>query len=221
MKTMKLKQLTNRIWYYGPDQAMDRPLLGYIKGDEKSMAVDVGFSPDHAKKFYRAIGHAGLPMPDYTVITHWHWDHTFGMEKVEGKLIEHEETARILEQENVRNQNPAYARSVRRGYTFLDHEFRGKDLPQIRKPDITYRDKMEIDLGNVQVMLLHTESPHTNDSTLVWVPSEKTLFLGDAMLGDFNHGMYVDPGKMRKLREVLKTIDYRYILSGHEIPRKK
>ena len=53
---MKLKQLTNRIWYYGPDQAMDRPLLGYIKGDEKSMAVDVGFSPDHAKKFYRAIG---------------------------------------------------------------------------------------------------------------------------------------------------------------------
>ena len=200
---MKLKQLTDRVWYYGPDQAMDRPLLGYVQGDEKSLAVDVGFSPDHAEGFYRAIEEAGLPAPDYTVITHWHWDHTFGMEKVRGRVIEYEKTAEILEQENKRNLDPSYARSVRQGYYYLDQEFRGRVLPQIRKTDIIYRDEMELDLGGVAARIFHTEAPHTEDSTLVWIPAEKALFLGDAPLGDFSRGMYVDPGRMQALKETL------------------
>lgn len=26
----------------------------------------------------------GLPLPDITAVTHWHWDHTFGLGRVRG-----------------------------------------------------------------------------------------------------------------------------------------
>ena len=78
---MKLIQVTDRVWYYPLDDTKDRPILGYIRGDHFSVAVDAGHSAEHVREFYAAIEAEGLPLPALTVITHWHWDHTFGMLK--------------------------------------------------------------------------------------------------------------------------------------------
>ena len=42
---MKLKKLSDRIWYYPYEEERDRPNLGYIKGDNFSIAVDAGNCP--------------------------------------------------------------------------------------------------------------------------------------------------------------------------------
>ena len=51
-------------------------MLGYIRGERYSLAVDAGNSRRHVEKFYAALDAAELRRPDFTVLTHWHWDHT-------------------------------------------------------------------------------------------------------------------------------------------------
>ena len=64
----KLIQTTNRVYYYPYDDAKDRPILGYIRGDDFSVAVDAGHSAEHVAEFYAAIEAEGLPLPAMTVI---------------------------------------------------------------------------------------------------------------------------------------------------------
>ena len=96
---MKLERLTERVWVYPYEEERDRPNLSYIKGDRWSLAVDAGHSDDHVREFYRALEKEGLPLPALTVLTHWHWDHTFGMHAVNGKTIARFETNRELLEE--------------------------------------------------------------------------------------------------------------------------
>ena len=48
-------------------------MLGYIRGERYSLAVDAGNSRRHVEKFYAALDAAELRRPDFTVLTHWHW----------------------------------------------------------------------------------------------------------------------------------------------------
>ena len=76
---MELIQVSDRVWYSMYEEERDRPILGYVRGDRWSLAVDAGHSDAHVKGFYEALEKEGLPLPSVTVLTHWHWDHTFGM----------------------------------------------------------------------------------------------------------------------------------------------
>ena len=84
---MGLEQLTQHVFFLPHDAATDRPVLGYVQGQNYAVAIDAGNSRQHVLKFYTALGAAGLPLPSLTAITHWHWDHTFGMHAVEGKTV--------------------------------------------------------------------------------------------------------------------------------------
>ena len=70
-------------------------MLGYIRGERYSLAVDAGNSRRHVEKFYAALDAAELRRPDFTVLTHWHWDHTFGLHAVDGAAIACEATNEI------------------------------------------------------------------------------------------------------------------------------
>ena len=89
---MKLNRLSERIWVYPYEEERDRPNLSCIRGDRWSLAVDAGHSAEHTREFYRALEKAGLPLPELTVLTHWHWDHTFGMHAVHGLCLANEKT---------------------------------------------------------------------------------------------------------------------------------
>ena len=97
-KQMELKKLSEHIWYMPFEEERDRPNLGYIKGDKLSIAVDAGHSEAHIREFYALLRKEGLPLPSLTVITHWHWDHTFAMHAANGLTIANKTTnAHILE----------------------------------------------------------------------------------------------------------------------------
>ena len=81
---MELIRLSERVWYSMYEEERDRPCLGYIKGDRWSLAVDAGHSAAHVREFYEALEKEGLPLPALTAITHWHWDHAFGMHSIAG-----------------------------------------------------------------------------------------------------------------------------------------
>ena len=213
---MVLKKLTNRIWYYPYEEERDRPNLGYIKGDNFSVAVDAGHSAAHTEEFYRELNEAGLPLPSLTVITHWHWDHTFGMHSVNGLCIANSRTNRHLSEfrEKIRKEGPDVFFNMHE--TIRKEYCDGKPVI-ITTADIVFDGELSIDAGNCPIRLIQTQSPHTDDSTLVYVADEKVLFIGDA-----NSGEFPDWSKRKELCEVLaktiSSIGAEICLEGHWTP---
>ena len=64
--------------------------------------------------------------------------------------------------------------------------------------DIVFEGDITIDIGGCTVMLLQAKAPHTDDSTLIYVCEDKTLFVGDATYPEFSSGV-----KNRKLADIL------------------
>ncbi|GEN92215.1 hypothetical protein [Tetragenococcus koreensis] len=69
--------------------------------------------------------------------------------------------------------------------------------------------------------MFHTESPHSPDSTLIYIPEEKVLFLGDATSEDFENDGYMDQEKLKTLITVIEEVDCKYCMLGHAQPLQK
>ena len=210
---MELKRLTGHIWYMPHETERDRPNLGYVRGEKLSLAVDAGHSAAHVREFYALLEKENLPLPSITILTHWHWDHTFGMHAVNGLCIANELTDRHLAQwkEKIEKYGTdeffSLSDSIRREY---------KDDTEVivKTADMTFSGEMTLDLGGVRVRLIQAESPHTDDSTLVYVCEDKTLFLGDSTCEEFRTGIK-DKTLCRKLYDTVRNIGPDICLEGH------
>ena len=83
--------------------------------------------------------------------------------------------------------------------------------------DLVYRGEMLLDTGNCPVRIFQAEAPHTDDSTLVEVPGEKTLILGDCSGGRFPD-WETDPVLAGKLAETIRKIHPEICMPGHWTP---
>ena len=83
--------------------------------------------------------------------------------------------------------------------------------------DLVYTGEMLLDAGGCPVRVFQAEAPHTDDSTLVAVPGEKTLFLGDAACDVFSTGEK-DPEACRKLAAAVEASGAEVCLEGHWTP---
>jgi len=213
---MSLKRLTERIWVYPYEEERDRPNLSYIRGDRWSMAVDAGHSAEHTQEFYRALEDAGLPLPKLTVLTHWHWDHTFGMHAVHGLCLANERTNQYLEafRDRLAAEGTAF-------FLEMDKRIRNEyadGRPVIVTPaDLVFKGEMLLDAGCCPVRVFQAESPHTDDSTLIEVPGEKALILGDSTGGAFPEWT-VNQALAEKLTETVRKIHPEICLPGHWTP---
>ena len=212
----KLERLTERIWYYSFETERDRPNLGYIRGDRRIVAVDAGHSETHTRAFYAALEEAGLPLPDLTVMTHWHWDHTFGMHAVHGLCAANKRTDGHLRQfrEQIRREGTDCFFSI---HESIRREYAGNRPVIITPADLVFEGPLTLDAGNCTVRVLLTEAPHTDDSTLVHICGEKVLFLGDACCEPCTGGER-DPEKAGALAETIAGTGAEICLEGHWTP---
>ena len=215
----KLERLTERIWIYPFEEERDRPTLGYIKGDHWSFAVDAGHSANHTADFYNAIDAANLPLPALTVLTHWHWDHTFGMHAVSGLTLANTKTNDHLR--NIRDQILYEGREF-----FLSQdekirkEYTGNMPIIISMADILFNGEILVDPGNCPIHIFQAPSPHTDDASLIFIPNEKVLFPGDALYGKFPT-WESDPELCRSLADILEKLDFNICVLSHHEPIAK
>ena len=213
---MNLNRLTERIWVYPYEEERDRPNLTYIRGDRWSLAVDAGHSAEHTGEFYWALEEAGLPLPKLTVLTHWHWDHTFGMHAVHGLCLANERTNGYLEAFRKRLEEEGTGfflemdERIRKEYTD------GKPVV-VTPADLVFRNEMLLDAGNCPIRVFQAEAPHTDDSTLIEVPGEKVLILGDSTGGVFPEWT-VDQALAARLAETVEKVRPEICLPGHWTP---
>ena len=150
----RLQQIGTHTWIFPLESAKDRPNLGYVLGKETALAIDAGHSSSHVEDFYRALEKEGLPLPDLTVITHWHWDHTFGMHAVHGKTLARPETnQKLLEIQKKMADNPGYGKKFLRSDPCIIREYAG-GVPLVVVPaEEELTGDRTLDLGDVAVEL--------------------------------------------------------------------
>ena len=213
---MKLNRLTERVWVYPYEEERDRPNLSYIRGDRWSLAVDAGHSEDHIREFYRALEKENLPLPKLTVLTHWHWDHTFAMHAVHGLCLANERTNQYLAdcRERIEKEGTGFFLNM---HETIRREYADSKPVVVTTADLVYRGEMRIDTGNCAVRIFQTAAPHTDDSTLVEIPDEKVLILGDCTGGAFPDWQ-LDQELANQLAETVRQVNPEICLPGHWTP---
>ncbi|KML43554.1 MBL fold metallo-hydrolase [Cytobacillus firmus] len=183
-----LEKLNCRFWYQTPVSETDRPILGAVVGDRMTLMIDAGNSKAHAQLFLRELEKQRIPSPRMVVLTHWHWDHIFGLPSLDIPSVASSLTKAEMEKLiPFRWTDDALDERVKRGVEIefcasaIKKEY-GKDRSiKIKLPDITFENKLEIDLGGVTCQLQQVGGDHSADSVVVYIKEEKILFLGDAI----------------------------------------
>ncbi|MBT2668835.1 MBL fold metallo-hydrolase [Bacillus sp. ISL-4] len=187
----KLEKISNRCWYQTPVLETDRPILGVVVGDNRSLMIDAGNSEAHANYFLKELKEHGIPLPSIVVLTHWHWDHIFGLSalnmlsvasiqtkaKIE-KLVSYEWTDSALEERVKSGLEIEFCANA------IKKEFGSERNIIISLPDLAFDQRIELDIGGVSCLLQHVGGDHSPDSIVVYIKEEKILFLGDSIYAD-------------------------------------
>jgi glyoxylase-like metal-dependent hydrolase (beta-lactamase superfamily II) len=87
---------------------------------------------------------------------------------------------------------------------------------EICYPVITFEEKMEIDLGDRTVELIHTGHSHTEGSIIVFVADQKTLFAGDILFTNYHPNLKnADIDGWVKALDFILAMDIARIVPGH------
>lgn len=221
-----MKQLTERIYYMDADPETDQPFVYYIRGDLFHLQIDAGNSRRSYHRFLHELNEIQLPKPDMMVLTHWHWDHTFGMFASDCPVIASSLTRnKLKEVQTWKWDEESMKKRLETGedipFTFECMHKEYEDLSEIHVavPDISFETVMTIDLEGVTCILEHRDSPHTRDAVMIYIPEEKVLIGGDAQYEDFydNDSKY-DPERLTSFLAYLKEKDFETYLKGHDEP---
>ncbi|MDD2955025.1 MAG: MBL fold metallo-hydrolase [Oscillospiraceae bacterium] len=224
-----MEQIGRRVWYLPEQEATDRPNLGYIRGTRYALMVDAGNSPAHAALFLSGLAERGLPGPDFAAVTHWHWDHTYGLCALPCPVIAGRETAEQLEKmSRWQFDLPSMERRLAAGEEVLFcHENILKEYPdpasvRVRRADIVFDGALELELGDCPCRLLRVAGPHSMDSVAVYLPQDKIIFLGDSTAEEFYEGpAHYDPRRLKDYIALLEGLDFETAVPGHSEPEPK
>jgi cyclase len=187
--------------------------VAFLVTKEGVLVVDSGTSPEEGQAIVAAIAGVTDKPIKYLVLTHYHGDHSFGLQAFPENtvIIGQQNTA-----ENIRRLNEPRLTGFREkqmpelvaaqaGKVAALRKKRGKDLKKeeelLKKietefarlkelrfiyPAVTYDSKLRIDLGGETIEVIYSGPAHTNGDSLVYFPALKILHTGDLL---FN-GLY-------------------------------
>lgn len=182
------RKVTEHIYIRACEAYTDRPNIGLIIGKDYTLLYDAGNSAANVAQLKKELAQQGLPCPDFVAISHWHWDHTFGMHAWGVPIIAGRETNNYLRevqqwkwddqsmQERVENKKDIVFCNE-----MIKREYPDRSQICVTTADIIFDGCMTVDLGGgVVCELIHSAGPHASDSVICYVPSEQFVFLGDS-----------------------------------------
>lgn len=137
---------------------------GLVVGNDGALLIDAGSTPEHGQLLRLAVAEVTAAPLTTVVLTHWHYDHSFGLRGTGAAASVAHETVRQ------RLTGPeAIAEAVRLG---LDQDSLGlptRDVAVVAA----------VDLGGVRIEAVHLGRGHTDGDLVVVVPGSDVVFAGD------------------------------------------
>ncbi|SDC27085.1 Glyoxylase, beta-lactamase superfamily II [Paenibacillus sp. UNCCL117] len=225
-----IKQIGERFWYMTPEFENDRPVLGMVVGRNKTLMIDAGNSESHAQYFLNELRKREIAGPDFVALTHWHWDHIFGLSALTDAVsIASKATKKEMEKLLPYSwSDEALAARVKEGTEIqfcadaIKKEYASQRDIKIILPKMIFDYRLEIDLGGVTCLVQQVGGSHASDSVVVYVKEEKILFLGDCICADIyakNRNYKID--ETLRLLDRLAAFDADTYVLSHGLPISK
>ena len=145
--------------------------VGLIVGDAGCLVVDTRSSERQGRELIDEI-HWLTSVEMRVVNTHHHYDHAFGNHAFESAEIwGHENCATRLREDSRTTQYALAAAMPEVASEYVD--------TVITPPLKTFRDGVDLQLGNREVKLMHLGRGHTDNDVVIAVPDARVIFAGD------------------------------------------
>jgi glyoxylase-like metal-dependent hydrolase (beta-lactamase superfamily II) len=176
----------------------------------------------------------------WIVNSHWHWDHWYGTETYQRafpdvRIVAHEKTRALMmgpalefNRPGIETQLPNYLKNLeQRAATnpslkatldedrfFLDQKSRVHHT----FPDLTFADRLAIELGDRHVEILNYGRGVTPGDAFAYLPREKVLLIGDLIVNPITFALSGYPTEWLRVLERVDALDVDTIVTGHGAP---
>ncbi|WP_291414336.1 MBL fold metallo-hydrolase [Actinophytocola sp.] len=191
--------------------------LGLVVGSARCLVVDSGTDEVHGAELAAAVRER-TALPWELVITHAHFDHFFGTAAfLPCPVWAHERCREVIETDGDEQRRDWAARYRDKGEPELAHRLEAAALVV---PDRVFTDRVELDLGERMVELVHPGLGHTDHDVIVHVPDAGVVFAGDLVeQGAPPHaGPDAVPGQWPSTLDAVLRLGARVIVPGHGEP---
>jgi glyoxylase-like metal-dependent hydrolase (beta-lactamase superfamily II) len=170
-KKVTFEQLSEHAWAY---TAEGDPNTGIVIGDECVLVSDTQATPAMAQDVIRRIREVTDKPIRYVLLTHYHAVRVLGASAYGAEhIIASEDTRDLIVERGEQDKASEIGRFPR---LFNNVE---SVPPGMTWPTMTFRGKMTVWLGKLEVQIMQLGRGHTKGDTVLWLPKEKTLFSGD------------------------------------------
>lgn len=240
------EKLTEHIYVYPCDGYTDRPNIGLVVGSKYALLYDAGNSAAHVELLKEALTKLGISI-NFVVLSHWHWDHSFGVAFWNVPVFAGRETneqLKVVQQWKWDDHSVADRVASGDDIVFcnemIKREYPDRSKIKVVTADIVFDGQITIDLGgNVIVELIHCKGPHASDSVICYVASDKFVLLGDSNCKDLygypwqfsieheedfkknTDAIPYDREKVYDYLQLLDTLDFTMCISGHAKAKSK
>ncbi|MGD8830797.1 MAG: MBL fold metallo-hydrolase [Pseudomonadales bacterium] len=185
---------------------------GIVIGTESALVVDAGINGTVACQIQAMVRSLTDRPIRYLVNTTYHGDHTFGNAAfppevtIVSSLRNKQSMADLSREKKQRSGN------LRGNLSALD------DVTVWRRPDLTFSEHAEIDLGGVTVQLWYFGPGNAPGDTIAYVPNAKVAWTGNYLMAVGVPPMLLEGGTapyIASLQRFKATLDVEIIVPGH------
>ena len=187
---------------------------GFIVGRRGVLVIDAHINGAMARQIQAAVRAVTDKPILYLVNTNYHGDHTFGNYAFPATtaIVAHRLTAQRMR--NFEHEKGLILRTIDNDPSVI------ADV-RLRLPDVTFDDRMTIDLGGRVVELHYFGHGNTPGDTVVYVPGVKVAWTGNLIVGEGTIPPIFEGGARNYLTTVARfaeTLDVTTIIPGHGAP---
>jgi glyoxylase-like metal-dependent hydrolase (beta-lactamase superfamily II) len=195
-KKVTFSQLSEHAWAY---TAEGDPNTGIVIGDDAVLVADTQATPAMAQDVIRRIREVTDKPIKYVVLTHYHAVRVLGASAYGAQqVIASEDTYDLIVERGEADKASEIGRFPR---LFSNVE---SVPPGMTWPTLTFRGKMTLWLGKLEVQLLQLGRGHTKGDTVVWLPQERALLSGD--LVEFDATPYAGDAYFKDWPKTLENV---------------
>jgi glyoxylase-like metal-dependent hydrolase (beta-lactamase superfamily II) len=223
---LKIDQVPGKpIWYStgnpgvpGKDNEGNTSNAGFVVTPDGVVVFDALGTPSHGWALLREIRKVTDRKIRYVVASHYHADHIYGLQAfkdhTDAVIVAQERAGEYKENEETAEEKANQRLDQRRGVLFpwVDKNTR------VVSPDITFRDRMTIALGDRRLTLLYAGPAHSSSDMMMLVEPDGVLFAGDIVQnGRIPHMNSDDVSTTQWLAALgeVEMLDPKFIIPGH------